>query len=521
MEVRAVPETVERISDKLDPWTARLLLLVAVAMCLGFASQTTRADPDMFHELSLAREILDQGTVPWGDLFAFTETRSPTVHHEWGFGIVLLCALKAFGEAGIMALRFALLVGLVVGGVRLARRRGAAIVTLGVLALPSIFMTHYVDFGTLRAQTASLLLALLTLALIEQDRRGGRKWIAVWIPTLLVWQNLHGGFVVGVGLLGLHTLEQVIRREPARHLMGVLLVSAAMLPVHPWGIDYPRYLARALTMDRPEITEWSSMANASRTIIVCFGLTLLASVAAMIGRHRTTGVRNTTGFLLFVAVSILALRHQRHVSLYTLVVFTQVTPWFTGASWVARLNQLFVKRAFWVRYVSVIVVCAFLALFIEGAPHRVLVPGNPDDRGRTRYPVGAIDFLQQRAFDGRMMTPFSAGAYVSWRMYPEVKVSLDGRYEVAYEDGVLERNLTFYRAQEGWQDVLRQLAPDIVLLRKKAPIEDQIGDAEGWRLVYEDDLYELHAADHVDIEATDARGNRFATDFPDRLTRGS
>src|SRR5262249_5369267 len=50
------------------------------------------------------------------------------------------------------------------------------------------------------------------------------------------------------------------------------------------------------------------------------------------------------------------------------------------------------------------------------------------------YPVGAVEYLGKEKFKGNLMVPFRIGAYVSWKLYPAVKVSVDSRYEVAYPD---------------------------------------------------------------------------------------
>lgn len=504
-----------------DRATAWCLAAAALALFLGLASQTTFADPDMFHELSLARDIVAQRAVPQGDGFAFTETRTSTVHHEWGFGLLLFGALRACGPVGIVLLRYVALITLFLGALHLARRRGASVSALAIVALPAIVMAHYVDLGTLRAQTVTLTMALATLGLIERDRGGDRRWAWVWFPMLLVWQNLHGGFVVGIGLLILHAAEQALRRAPVRHLVWIVLLSIALMPLQPWGFDYPRYLARAITMERAEIIEWRSIAGAWWPILVCFLATLVAAAFALRRRVAAGGLGNTSGVLIAIAVAALAIRHQRHLSLYALVLVTQITPWFASAE--KDRHRAAPRRAFLIRYAAAIVAVAFFGLFIEGAPHRLIVPANPGDHPRLLYPTGAVDFLARHRVHGRIirvMTPFVVGAYVSWRLHPEVLVSLDGRYEVAYADGVLEDHLEFYRAQPFWRRVLEQVDPDVVLIRRSAKIADAMMASDEmaaeWPVVYQDDAYLLRSKIDLGGAPEDRRGARLSTAFPTR-----
>ena len=95
------------------------------------------------------------------------------------------------------------------------------------------------------------------------------------------------------------------------------------------------------------------------------------------------------------------------------------------------------------------------------------------------------------------MTPFSSGAYVSWMCYPQIRVSIDGRYEVAYREDVLPKHNRFYAAEPGWENVLREYNADLVLVQANSPVRKRIGQAgtttEGWKTVYEDSVFALFA----------------------------
>lgn len=494
-----------------DPATTRLLAAAVLAALLALLAHTTYADPDMFHELSLAREALDRGTLPRDDVFAFTPTRSPAVHHEWGFGVLLLALLRAAGPPGVLLLRYAIVLALFFGALHLSRRRGARVGVLAAAALPTIAMVGIVDLGTLRAQTPTLLLALVTLGMIERDRDGGRRWMLAWFPMQLVWQNLHGGFVVGPGLIALHALEQALRRRPWRHLAGLLALSAVMVPMQPWGLDYPRFLARALTLHRAEITEWWSIAHTWWPIQALFVASLAVAAIAWRGAPK-----ERDGALLLLATALLAARHQRHLALYAVVFATQALPWLHGLGAAAALDRVLVRRRFAARFLTSVAGLAFVGLFAAGRPWRLPVPANPGDHPRVLYPVGAVDHLRDAAFRGRLFTPFASGAYVSWRLHPDVSVSLDGRYEVAYADGVLEDHLAVLRAAPGWEEALARISPDLLLVPRRAPVTEALRAHDGFAVAYEDDAYLLWAPTSGGDSGPpiDARGRRFDTTFP-------
>src|SRR5579859_8165074 len=87
-------------------------------------SQFNFPDPDLFHEMALARETVKLHHVPAQDLFAYTPTVSPVIHHEWGTGIVLYAATKIGGSSGLLAIRYLLAFSTVLIASLVATRRG-------------------------------------------------------------------------------------------------------------------------------------------------------------------------------------------------------------------------------------------------------------------------------------------------------------------------------------------------------------------------------------------------------------
>ena len=65
-------------------------------------------DPDSYHEMALFRDWLRAGVFPLGDVFAFTPTVFPAVHHEWGSGALMYFYAMVLGAAGVMAVRWIL-----------------------------------------------------------------------------------------------------------------------------------------------------------------------------------------------------------------------------------------------------------------------------------------------------------------------------------------------------------------------------------------------------------------------------
>jgi hypothetical protein len=118
------------------------------------------------------------------------------------------------------------------------------------------------------------------------------------------------------------------------------------------------------------------------------------------------------------------------------------------------------------------------------------------------YPVGAVQFLKSQDFHGNVLTPFASGAYVSWMCYPQIRVSIDGRYEVAYRDDVLPKHDLFYSAKPSWESVLSEFKADAILIQVSSPAYPLLGTpgtkTETWKRIYEDQTFALFARSPVD-----------------------
>ena len=189
-----------------------IVLFALAAAFVGVISRLNTADHDMLHGMALFRETLAVGDLPRDDVFAYTPTVSPSVHHEWGMGGILYFATVAsdLGGAGLMLVKYFLTAVVVVGCYLCARWRGASLPVFALLA-GVVVPFGWIGFATVRAQLFTLAFLVCTFGLFELDRRGRRWWIVVWLAMNVIWLNVHGGFVAGLGLFGLYSIERFVR----------------------------------------------------------------------------------------------------------------------------------------------------------------------------------------------------------------------------------------------------------------------------------------------------------------------
>ncbi len=497
-------------TEIIDPrWVYGTASVAAVSFLMFHVCQMNFCDPDMWHEMSLFREALFIGRIPTEDCFAYTPTVSPSIHHEWGSGAIFYAVATMFGTGGIMILKYALMAAVVAGCRWCARRRGAgASIFLTVAPAMALFSSY--GFTTIRAQVFTLVLLTILLCFLEVDRCGGRWWIALWLPLHVIWLNVHAGFVVGAGLMALHACEQIIRRRPFWHFVPIGAALAALVFVNPYGVQYLPYLMHGLTMARPLIVEWRPLWQHDFAVFSLYLVSLVPIGYAV----RQLGLRRLTGILVLAATAYAALRHTRHLSLYC-VVWTCYVPGYLQQTRVGTLvDRFFQQYGRLVTQVSVAVTIFCMFHVIPAAPWCLVIPTTnaQSEQGLVCYPVGAVQYLESTDFRGNLMLPFETGGYAMWKLHPHAKVSLDGRYEVAYQPGVLEEHLILFGAKRGWSDVLTKYPTDAVIVPSLSRLSAAMPTMIGWTQTYHDGVYEVYTRPgftlpRMELNPTDVRAS--------------
>ena len=492
---------------------AMLIAWLLIAVACGFLAYVSRVHDvthDVFHEMALFRETLVRGSFPTYDLFAFTPTVNPSVHHEWGTGAILyLVGVESgLGLAGIAILRLLLISALWLLLYRVARLRGAHPYIFACLAAFS-FPFFWVGFSTIRAQLFTLVFLAAQMWMQELDCRGRRAWVIAWWLMLVAWLNIHAGFVVGLGMFSFHCVERfaaawlqgrslAVACRATWHLMLAGSCVALALPINPYGWQYVPYLLHAITMPRPLIVEWHALWHTYApeltmlAFAVCVGLFVYCQRFVRVARLRGAAFLSLTAYE--------ALLHIRHGSLCGAVWLAYVPAWLThtplGRSMIKSVDAY---RASFMRVSQGIAITCMLF----ACANQFWQPTLPSAAKYSEacFPAGVVEYLEQQHFCGNLLTPFAQGAYISWTLYPNVRVSLDGRYEVAYEDQVMLDHDRLFKGTDDWPQLLEKYPCDAVLvdqnsgLRQRLEVfreehaSQQVSTLDHWHFVYEDDAF--------------------------------
>ncbi len=191
---------------------------------------------------ALGRIVARSGEIP----AAVTYAAAPSYWHDAPvLGQLGFYALEAsFGDAGLLVAQLAA-VALALAFVALDLRRARVRDGAGALVLVALLAAAPAAFLVVRAELFSLALFPLLLLLLrrETDRPSRRIWLAV--PLLALWANLHGGVLMGFGVLAAYLLLERLRHARVEAPL-VLVASTLALFATPAGLHSASYYAGVL-----------------------------------------------------------------------------------------------------------------------------------------------------------------------------------------------------------------------------------------------------------------------------------
>jgi hypothetical protein len=481
----------------------------------GIISKFNFVDLDLFHEMALFREAINLGKLPCYDLFSYIPTITPVIHHEWGTGALLyiIVVKLGLGSSGLIFLKYLLTVSIIIGCHKFAIRQGSNDYIFSSLAFVAIYLGS-IGFTTIRAQLFTLFLLVLLFFLIEEDRRGNKFALYGLLPVFVLWINLHAGFIAGLGLFAIYVAERFSSDlwkkknfwetfKNARRNLFLFLTCCIALIINPYGLEYFPYLWRAITLDRTSfIVEWRPVWEVSTGYFAVYLFALIFILYSLIHKR----FKNLPGLPIVVATAYVALFHYRHLSLFALTWLCYV-PAYLNDTPLSDLIEKTIKNNH--KKVSII----FLAFGILGLSYsfnnyfwELRIPTSPEERKEgfpiPIYPAGAVDYLKENNFAGNLMVPFAAGAFISWKLYPYVKVSMDSRFEVAYHYESVAENINFYAAKKDYLNIPLKYETDAILVPNWRKIKMELEKTTSktnnttllkrWVQVYTDAAYSIY-----------------------------
>lgn len=471
----------DRISRILT--STKFILIVAPLIIVTRLLSGSPADPDLFARIAMGRLTIKSAAVPLTDPFAFTPTLPMWIDHEWLAGVVFYIVAAIGGDFGLITLRVALAALATICIIYASLRYSPLLPSRFIWIAICVLHAASAWTSTVRCQAFTyLLVPVLFLAMIEARQHANHFLLRLTPIISLAWINMHGGYALGACLIAIFCCAQILERR--LNLVAIATaIGWAIAPIFtPYGaVNFIKFLWHSLGMQRPGILEWEPLYHD----LPSFYLTIIVFTPIVIGVICNKGKRDPFGLMILAFASYCAFRHTRFLP------FMMISCAIFGGPYLENsINRI---RSFSPRLSLSAIRCGSFTIALAlmlGAINLVILLSSPSTYrlNFAGFPIGAIEWLRTSGARGNLLVDFNLGSYALWRLYPNFKISVDGRYEEAYPPETVRDNALAFRPDlAASRDILQRFAPSHILV----PTSHNISDPErafgaDWHLVYRD-----------------------------------
>jgi hypothetical protein len=428
-------------------------------------------DPDTYWHIATGRWIWTRAAVPTTDPFSHTLQGAPWLAQEWLSELILAGAYGALGWAGVVALG-----ALVVAASLALLMRALERVVRPTVALGAAAMAFFLMAGHLTARPHALALPILVawaaaLLRARTESRIPSLWL---LPLMTLWANLHGGFVVGLGLAGVLAAEAVLTAGsgPARRAAiwgwGRFVAGAALASLlTPQGIAgwwFP-FKLMSLGFALSFVGEWHAPVLGPFEPLVIWLAALLVFALGI-------GLRAPLSRVLMVAGLVaMALSHTRNAELLAvlapLLLAGSVQPPARPSEPPSRPPAR-----------AIAALALFIAATTAGASLRGYAHENP-----AIAPASALAAARQAGLTGPVFNDYDFGGYL---IFEGVAPFVDGRIDL-YGDDFMRAYVAALGADgTALASLLDHYRIAWTLLKPDEPAAAAIDRDPGWERVYAD-----------------------------------
>lgn len=478
----------------MNPTLRRTFEVYVFVFAFLFASRPL-SDGDFWWHLKTGEYIVKNLSIPRVDFYSFTVPGKHWVAHEWLSEVIFYFI---YTRAGFNALIFVFTMLTVLAFWIVFRRTQAHPFVKAVAVLLSVW--SILPTAGVRPRAFTLLFAAIYLFVLHRFVRE-RETRAVWwlVPLMIVWVNLHAGYLIGLVLIGLVIVGVVLDawfagETLASHwpqLKTLALVFVACLLVVNLNPQGPRIFIFPFEfflspVQQDQITDWLSPDFHEKGLFPLLLLILLTIAALALSPKRV----KPSELLLYLATLYMTLKSNRHMAIFALIAGPMLAGYsqhWLDATPFARLfgPSQAQSRSTGGRQIifNVILLVPLIACFIKLKS----VIYSPPAQERVGVPLNAVRYLKDNGITGNTFTdPNIWGGYLIWET-PANPVYIDGRIDM-YGDEFMREYLGMIRGLTRWQEPFDKYGVQVAIVSPTSVLRLQLEQSPSWQQVYRDEM---------------------------------
>lgn len=473
------------------------ILFVILFLTLSFYPKNGLLDDgDTGYHIRAGEFILANLTIPIQDIFSFHTPPIPWTTHEWLSEVIMALLHRAFGLTGVVIF-FSFLISLVYTllfrTIRTAKNN--IILSLAIVLLVMVSSTlHWLA----RPHIFSHILFVIWYFVISAYNSRNKNYLWILPLSMVLWVNLHGGFIAGFILLGVYLIGNLVKsftsQVELRRLLrnrtivlslitGLSLLSSLINPfgyhilLFPFKLVSNRYL-----MDH--VSEFISP-NFHEPTPFKYLIFLMIAVFSL-SREKLDIIE----LLLIIIFLNMALYSARHIPLFAIIVAPillrqseKVLNERSGifVDFLKRKSELIAsidKTAKGYVWPTVAILFVVLCAFAGKVEYKF---------DAEKMPVAAVEFLKREPIKGNMFNNDEFGDYIIYAAWPNYMVFFDGRSDMYGIERLKEYSKVIH-IEEGWEKVFEKYDIDWIFFDANSILSRVLIKDNEWRLIYADKI---------------------------------
>ena len=448
----------ENFWKKFSYW-AGLLPLGAIFGLVFYLAHLEVKDLDLWLHIGVGRFIVTQGVIPFSDVLSCTIAGTPWVNHEWLFQVIAYNIFQNWGPEGLIQMQVVIVTLTMTLLLLLGYNKDKQLMLIFVLYLVSVV---YQQRFTIRPDLYSLFFFAFYIFVLSLHI--DKRWsVAALVITQVLWSNIHGFFFFGPLFVLIGLVSEWLKRharlpyewnksgrlngEEYKRLKVILVFVVLACLVNPYtfeGAWYPLRVFFSLSGENKVFFEhiqelqrplhWRTLLSSDE--FVFYKILILISVVTFIFNRRQIDISALLFWLVFFIFSIQA---SRNMAFFALAAYMVIITNVLNISHKDIIPLRFTNKKF-MHLTSAVAKLLFLAWIFQSVEGYALQGYYDLDKYERKsefggvslrsYPDKAVDFLARNDIRGNFFNDFNSGAYLVGRVFPKIKVFIDGRTEV-------------------------------------------------------------------------------------------
>jgi len=424
-----------------------IILLSFFILFSGFLSSYLTLnlwDYDFWWHIATGRYIVSERHLPEKDPFSFTSTmeenknsfpeREKFILKQYWLAQVLFYAIFNYtGPTGIILLRTIILI-LTLLVVLFCFRRSRVKFYISFLFVFVLFLMSLKSQGE-RPVLFSILFTSIVVFLLEDFRDRKNRSLFLIIPAMLLWANMHGGFILGAIIISVFMFGETLKiffkksdftKREIRifYSATVLALIASFINPNGWNAFFialsPKYNSFLEGIDEYHSPLYFYI-NKLRPFDYAYFLLAGMSPVILILRNRKIEL---THLMLLAGFLIMSLMTSRYGIFYGVVGVMILGKEFNV--FIDEIIKKGVSERFHNKLEYGLAVAAFISAVFFAMGYFNLKYSGFDVAKYSSVPVSAVNFIEKNDIQGNMFNDYGYGGYITWRLYPK-KNFIDSR----------------------------------------------------------------------------------------------